>query len=265
MSEVVNVTGEVIEEETTEVTGEQIIQEADGQMALAETVSNDSETNAALSNFFSDIDFASLSGAIQKMADNNTQLTEKEKEMSLGIIDQWERDVIDAIDEKRTESNKYVNTLSISCNDIYIPDEEFEMIVAATHTEDLYKKYLDLKEKAVDVANEQPESYQEDLSDTVEDVIRKRQDNELAYQRHNIKLRKANNERDNALLNLKKEMNGNDLVKDFIKKAGRYDRNITKFKKQCREKSQLAKISVSISNDEVQKALKDMLSFSVKI
>ena len=80
-----------------------------------------------------------------------------------------------------------------------------------------------------------------------------------------LTLSKAYNLRDNALLALKKEINKHDIVKDFIKKAGRYQKNINKFKKECREKGQLAKISISVSNTEVRDALKELLAFSVNV
>lgn len=239
-----------------------IIEEQDGQMAIQIV---NTEASAQLAGFFKDIDFNTISAAIQKMADNSTSLTEKEKEMSMGIIEQWESDVIDAIEDKRMESNKYLTTLSPENSSITISDDEFEMIVIATGTDELYKKYLELKEKAAEIANSPLPKFEEDLNDTVESVVEMKAINEAEQLKHRIAVSKAYNLRDNALLALKKEMNKHDAVKDFIKKAGKYQKSINKFKKECREKGQLAKISISVSNTEVRDALKELLAFSVNV
>src|SRR5690606_3787938 len=66
---------------------------------------------------FDDIDFSGISAAIEKIAQSNGQMSVEEKEMANGIVDQWQKDVIDRLYGRSNEMSRFIKFFEVSPGD----------------------------------------------------------------------------------------------------------------------------------------------------
>ena len=245
---------------------EKMEMEEDGQMVLTQVDEAAMATAVeTINGYFADISFKELASSIEMLANSHDhKMSDSEKQIASEIIDRWQEDVVNAISEKEREANSYIHSFESSSPYMRIPEEELETVVNATGTRALYDKYIALKENVVKIEMDHPKQYRMDIDDTVQDVIDGRESARAKQLKYNIKLASARTMEENALVELKKELLKHEVVREFLRKARSYKRKVSKFKKECHEKGQLAKICVLIDNENVQKVLKELVDFSVK-
>ena len=217
-------------------------------------------------NIFGDIDFSALNNAITTLGNGSGILSDTEKEFAVEAIDTWQTNVIDRLKEKEYEANSYIDFLNVNYNRFapYGMDRyDAEMLIEAVGMQDLYQKYLDKMDEFNNLP--QPERPVIDTSTTLMEQMKARTDYDLAYQVWLTTREKLEREAYNIMRKLKIELNNKPEIQEFLTRMKKYKRNVSKFKNQCIEKSQLAKINVSIASQEVRDSLKELLNFSVNI
>lgn len=240
------------------------------ETAVEETVVEETTQVATLMpDVFKDIDFSSLNKTITALGSSSKQLDEKEKKTAVEAIKAWEESVIERIKEKKYEATQFLNTLNIESNTMCsygTQDEEFETLVNAVGLQALYEDYLH-KVDAIEMHKTETPEYPEidELNTTLKDQLTARKDYELALTIYNKEHDKLKRDAYNAMRKLKVELNTDERVQELVKRLKKYEKNTSTFINQCKEKSQLAKISVSITSESVRNSLKELLNFSISI
>lgn len=237
-------------------------------MSKKEKVTNQTtQVTVVMPDVFQNVDFNTLNNSITALATYNGTLSDKDKEFAVETISTWERSVVTKLNVKKEEAQGLLYSLDASNPSISscFPEEDFEALIAATKTDALYQIYLDKIEQLKYLKSTSPETPMVDLTTTLEQQLIDRRDYQFECQKNCIAINKAEREAANAMKALKVEMNKNDDIKELITRVKKYQRNVSKFKNECAEKSQLAKISVTISSMEIRQALKELLNFSVTI
>lgn len=217
-------------------------------------------------DIFKDVDFTTLNASITALATHNGALSDKDKEFAVQTIATWEDSVISRLNLKATEASNLLQALDTSVSSVwYLSEDEFEALVVASGTESFYETYLDAIEELEALKAAKPEQPVVDLDTTLEEQLVAKRDYELAYQKSTIQINRAERNVQSTMKSLKVAMNQNDSIKELVVRVRKYQRNVNKFKNECTEKSQLAKISVTISSQEIRDALKDLLNFSIAI
>lgn len=236
---------------------------------VEETVTEETQVATLMPDVFKDIDFSALNKTITALGSSSKQLDEKEKKVAIEAINTWEESVIERIKEKRYEANQFLNTLSIDSNTMCsygTQDEEFEQLVYAVGLQALYEDYLH-KVDAIEMHKTGRPEYPEidELNMPLKEQLIVKKDYELALTIYNKEQDKLKRAAYNAMHKLKVELNTNEKVQELIRRLKKYEKNTSTFINQCKEKSQLAKISVSITSEDVRDTLKELLNFSVSI
>lgn len=229
---------------------------------------NTTQTNAVaviMPNLFQDINFTGLDTAIQALGNSSNQLSDNEKQNAVGIIDNWEKNVINRLELKQQDADRFLSTLNVQDNAIYIETDELEAIVNAVGSGAIiaYDTMRAKKYDLDDVIADKPEKFIPDLDTTTEEKLTQDCAFELETQKYTIRVAKARNEAVRAIKNLKIELNKDPNITELASRLAKFKRNIRKFTLDCKEKSELAKINVTISSDDVRTALKELLDFSV--
>lgn len=217
-------------------------------------------------NIFGDIDFSTLNKTIIALGNSSKQLGEKEKEFAIEAINTWEYSIIERLRDKEQEANIYIEFLDINSRcfaPFELSKENIELLIEAVGLQDLYQEYLDKMREYESLSC--PEEPVIDLSTTLMEQMKARTDYELQRKVWDTTKTKLNREAYNIMRKIKVEMNNKPEVQELLARLKKYKRNVSKFRNECVEKSQLAKINVTISSDEVRESLKELLNFSVTI
>ena len=216
---------------------------------------------------FDPIDFEKLNSSISKLAASNKTLSADEKNFAIGIIDEWDKSIINAIDEKIQEGRNIEHTLNPNMS--YYNEMEDEMLEALSKqlgakTSKLFKAYLDAKDALFVIERSAPEGDQiRNLDETAEEYLDRQAKFSAESAKYQLKLAKARKNVDWALYNLKKELQVMPEVQEILKRIKTFTRKQSSFKKACEEKSRLAKINITISDDSVREALKELINFTI--
>ena len=147
----------------------------------------------------------------------------------------------------------------------YLEEENIEDLVAAIGLQDVLQVFKDKMNEIRIFNTTMPQEPIIDLGTTLQEQLTKKSEYELQREIFNTTKLKLEREACNALKKFKEELNKKPEIKEFIARLNKYKRNVSKFRNECSEKSQLAKINVSISSTEVKESLKDLLQFSITI
>lgn len=230
---------------------------------------NNTQVATLMPDIFADIDFSALNSTITNLGANNKELSKEEKKFAVEAIDSWEEIVIKRLNERAYEARMYIASLDINSGTLChynMSQADFENLVDAVGLRHLYEDYLN----KIDIMDahklEAPEPpIIDELNMTLKDQLTLRRDYELAYQIHSKERDKLQKEAYNAMRKLKIELNKDERVQELIKRMSNYERKVNTFVNQCKEKSQLAKISVSIDSEKVRDSLKELMNFSINI
>lgn len=236
-------------------------------MSKENTTTNNTQVATIMPDIFGDIDFSALNSVISKLGTSSVTLKDSEKEFAVNAINTWEQTVIEKLREKENDAITWLNFLDMNSSYCYTSIEEAEVLdlADATGTRHLYEEYLAKVEEIKVLNANRPEAPINNVNDTLIEQITAKRDYEFNCQVYNISLNKLNREASNLFKKFKKELNEKEEIKELIVRLKKYKRNASKFRRECTEKSQLAKINVSIESESVKDSLRDLLNFSVTI
>ena len=229
---------------------------------------------AMFNDLFGDIDFSTLNSSIETLGEVSRDLSDEEKAKAVGILTEWESNVLERLNIRKEDIDSFVNFMHDKNTGYYYRDRDFEMEVGIdgladlaekTNTTELFQKYVDAKEKVEDLVFEKPEEEVDDITQTYEEREIAKRKYQLEKAKHEIRCHKA--ERDVVVTRRTwlRAMMSNEEMRNMLKQVNSYKRKLTKFKSDCKAKSQNARLSVAISSQKARKSLKELLDFAVKI
>ena len=215
---------------------------------------------------FDPINFNALNKAISKLASSKGTLSPDEKKFAIDIIDEWDHDVIKAIDDKIQEGHQIMVSLDPNNHYVSVDDDVLSTLAKqlGKKVATLYKNYVTAKNKVLEISKERP-SYDRtrDIDETSGEYLDRVAKEDAEYGKYELRLAKAKNKEDWALFELKREMAETPEVQEITRRIRGFCRKSNTFKKDCNEKSRLAKINVTISDETVRDALKEILDFNI--
>lgn len=216
-----------------------------------------------LPKLLADIDFNGLNAAIESIANNNGSLTDKEKELAVNIVGEWERTVIERVRNREYDVNSMLNSFDPSNNHISFDEEESEQLALATGTMASYKTYQDIVEQVRELRDDMPEKEPKELGTTVQQQIDDENQFTADMAKYQIEMSRLQRREFLALKAWKKELANDQKVKDMIANARKFKKNISKLNNQCSDKARLAKLNISISSQDVRDSLRSLINFSI--
>ena len=219
---------------------------------------------ATTTELFKDIDFSGLNAVIDNIATYSHELQETEKELANDIIDEWQKSVIARLQERGNEMRRFLQFFEINeCSDpLFI--EIGEELAVKTGTESLFKNVMDAIKTYKATQSSKPEKPITDLETTLDTELTSTSSYKLETKKHEINLEKDRQLLRKAERKWKNELTEHDEVKALIQKATQYQRKLTTFRFDCEDKGQLAKLNVSISNQDVRNSLKELIEFGAR-
>jgi hypothetical protein len=226
----------------------------------------------AFSDVFGDIDFSKLNSVIEALAGKGEKLSMEEKKSALEIIDSWEEDIINSLRIREQEMKQFLNYFDIDKYNQWYHDsskrvlsfEQEATLAEKTETKEYFEKLCTAKAALDLLKKEAPEELEPtSLDQTVEDRLQKEADFKLQKAKYQINLDQAKRKCRNAEKVWLSAMNQNSYIKDILFKAKSYQRNLQKFTQECSNKSNLAKLNITINSAEVRDSLKELLNFKI--
>ncbi|HLO11100.1 MAG TPA: hypothetical protein VK190_02465 [Pseudoneobacillus sp.] len=233
---------------------------------------------AVLPGLFNDIDFNGLNNALDKIGDSSANLSLDEKNMAVGIVMEWEGSVIKRLYEKDREMSSFLNFFNIATvrfygyhgyhydNSVYgIDEDKMEALAQQTNTVNEFIQYINAKERLTKFQQTRPEQPEEDDSLSYQDNFMAVKNYEVAMLKYNIeekKLIKNVAEKERAWKELLQENEG---IKELIKKAKKFNKGLNKLIDQCKDKTQIARLNISISSKDARTAIRELMDFSLTI
>lgn len=225
--------------------------------------------NQLVPELFKDIDFNGLNNAIESMAQASGELTAEDKELARGIIGEWEQSVIQRLYTKQGEMQSFIGFFNASLNDLHLGHLAFEEfsdeLAAKTSTEDLLKKVIITKDAVDKHIGEQPERPIKSEITSFEEDVKAQKEYEAKAAIHEMKSKRLYKEHAVAVGDWKRAMNDTQIVKDLLTQARKFTRGADKMRQTATDKSQLAKLNISIASKTARDSLKELLKFTTNI
>lgn len=210
------------------------------------------------------INFEELNDSINKLSDRTTELTNEDKALAVQVIETWNRDVINTIDRKINEVNRFCISFNLTTQDIQMSDDEIGAIAQHLHFDREYDAYMEAWRKYLSLRKEC-----QYIKDKYADIERTPQNKELLGKfsaekyKNTMEISKSRKECDRITTDLFVKMAKTDEVKNFLKKGRQFLSQASDIKKEAVNKAQRAKINVTIDNKNVKDALFELLAFSI--
>lgn len=196
------------------------------------------------------------------------KLTEKEKEIGVQLLGDWENNVISKIDTKSTEMHRLKEYIT-GGNTYYMGDEEKEVmienLVNISKTRKQYNVYLEAKQVVKDNKLNQPEGVTIDPMKTIVENEKEQANYNLKYSTWRIEESKLDYKVTESKKKWLSVVRKSKQVKELLKGVDAYILQLKKYKTECNDKTQLAKLNIAISNDDVRTAIKDMIEFTKRL
>lgn len=219
-----------------------------------------------IAGIFDPINFEQLNKAISKLASSKATLSPEEKKFAIDLIDDWDTSVITAIDDKISEGNQILYSFNPNYHNCELDEEILSNLTKQLGSKytNMYKKYATAKNELFDLQQNAPKYDQDrDLDETAGEYIDRRTSEEAEFAKYDLKLAKARKKVDWALYELKKTLNETPEVQEIIKRIKTFQKKSKSFKTACNDKSRLAKINVTISDENIREALKEIINFAI--
>lgn len=225
---------------------------------------------AITTSLFKDIDFNGIAQAIENIGAHNQSMTIEEKEMASGIVDQWEKDVMGRLKEKSGEFSDFVQLIEQTGKDGYVANEDLfdeigEDLADKTKTTKQYGELVDALEELENHLQTRPNEPIERESRTYKEKLEEEQAYSLEMAKYRLKLKTLQRDVYLKEYEWKKLVKQNKEVKELLKKAKRFNKDLGKFTGMCHDKAQIAKLNIAVSNKGVRDSLRDLLNFSATI
>lgn len=229
-----------------------------------------------LPGLFNDIDFNGLNNALDKMGDSSASLSIEEKNMAVGVILEWEGSVVKRLHEKNQEMSSFLSFFNITptryygygygSNSIYEMDEDkMEGLAHNTNTINEYRAYAEAKAVLERFQQLRPSQPEEDEAVSYKDNFIALKDYEVAMLKYNIELKKLMKDVSTKERAWKDLLQENEGIKELIKKAKKFNKGLNGLIDQCKSKTQIAKLNISISSKDARVAIRELMDFTLKI
>ena len=213
-----------------------------------------------------DLNFEILNSSIEKLGECK-KLTEKEKEIGVGLLGDWERNVLDKLNTKEREI-KAIHSF-FECRDSYNEETTFpsmkEKLAQVSDTLKLYNKYLQAGEELDRFRTTEPERPEMNPAKTIAD-------NDLEYGQYELEMTKWIIQKKQAIYKTKTvrnnwiaEMKKSEAIKSLLAGVEAYQYKLVKFRSDCKDKAHLAKINIAISDDKAREAIRELIAFTKAI
>ena len=224
-------------------------------------------------DLFGDIDFSTLNGSIESLAKASGTLGEDEKRAATDILHQWEENVLERLEDRKSDIENFLNFLAgrehYGYRYEYLEDEmgmdAFADLSKKTKTMKEFKSYLEAKEAFETFLLNAPEEPVDDVTVSYEDKELERREYELLRTKYEIGKKKASRKIILTRRTWIKALVANEEVRKLMGNLASYKRKLNKFKGDCKAKSQNARLNVAISSQEVREAIKELLDFAIEI
>lgn len=221
-----------------------------------------------LPNLFSDINFGGLNNAIDKMGESSHQLTIEEKQMAIGIIEDWNSNVVKRLHNKEQDMSViewfFKDNYQLNLGHMSL-DEFGEDLANKTETLALYNEMRQAEKELQASSDDRPIAPIKDTTTTLEEQIQEGKKYEAEVLLYDIKHAKLQKLYNSSVIKWKRALLGTDIVKDLLVNVRKQKRAFSKFYTEADDKTQLAKMSISISSDKARDALKELFKFSTTI
>lgn len=224
-------------------------------------------------NLFKEVDFGTLNQAIDTLGNNSQHLTDGEKDNALDILNTWENGVVEKLEQRIHDIENVVKfvdqqyKISNYHYNVSIDEKKMEEIARISETNEQYQEYIQSKDKLSELRHEKPlEFHKNDYSDrTMNDIADLQIEHETEMLRYNNKLRRAEKDEERALRQWKISISRSKIFKDFINVLKDHVSKLKNYKVEAKDKSSLAKLSISIPNADIREAIKGMVNFTRSI
>lgn len=221
-----------------------------------------------LPNLFSDINFGGLNAAIDKMGESSHQLDLDEKQMAIGIIEDWNSNVVKRLGNKEQDMNviEWFFKENYQLNLGHMSLREFgDDLARKTDTLVSYNAMQQAEKELQASYDSKPEAPIKDTTTTLEEQIKEGKEHEAAVLLYDIKHAKLQKLYNSSVIKWKRALLETDVVKDLLVSVRKQKRAFSKFYAEADDKTQLAKMSISISSSTARDALKELFKFSTTI
>lgn len=228
----------------------------------------------AMPGLFVDFNFSDLNKSIETLASSGKDLTPEEKGSAVKIVEEWEGRVIERLRVHARDLEAFIEYLDPSTlrhgywhRDFDLDKDQMLALAGQTGTIDSLQMYLDSRDRLEqhELAKPMDSSLTDDDTMSYEERITIRKDQEKEWALWELQKKRMERSSDLALYDWKKSMQENDDIKKLIAYARQYKRNLGKFTRECQDKSQLARLNISISSVDTREALKELLKFVTAI
>lgn len=225
--------------------------------------------NTFVPDLFGDIDFNGLSGALDAMADASGELTVEEKEMAIGIVKEWDNNVVTRLREKGYEMDTFINFFNSNYSGTnlgHLTLQEFGPELAEkTNTENEFKAVLTAEDELRQHHDSVPEQPIPSETDSYEDKVRAQKEYEAEMSIHKVKDTRLQKQLNVAIGEWKRALNETTPVKDLLAQARKFKRGVGKMQQTAHDKAQIAKLNISISSKTARDSLRELLNFTTTI
>jgi hypothetical protein len=235
--------------------------------------SRNSAIGDCLSIVFDGVDFSGLNNAIEKIAEHSGDLDASARESAVNIVSEWENGVISKLDQHNSKLSEFVDCFAAkrrfgSLYHLSLPDEVLTDLAAATGTVTELTAYLTARTALQEHDVTTPEDPSKDIQDP-DQTYAEKAEAEQNYNRdltkHRLEGQRHQRTCNQAELAWKEALSQNSNFIAFVSKVTSYKRGMGKLTSQCQEKSQMARLNITIASPEIRKSLKDLINFSAKI
>ena len=227
----------------------------------------------ALPELFSDFNFSDLNTAIESLADVSATLTQGEKDSAIQVVEDWEQNVLSRLEEHEHDLNQFVDFLDPAQsggyyhNDTQLDPEQMKALAGQTGTIAQLQEYIDAK-AALDLHEKREPEEDEAISDidvSYSERIIAQKEQEKIDAVYELQSKRLARKVARTLYAWKKAMQENPDIQKLISYVRSYRKNTKKFTRECQDKSQVARLNISIASPKMRETLKELLSFASRI
>ena len=214
------------------------------------------------------LNFNELNKSIEVLGERNRALTDKEKEIGVNLLSEWQGNVLDKISNKREEVDKIRRLLAdgdAHCYDEGERKKAREKLAEVSGTQKLYKALTALEDtlKEYDLTSPQRPNVNPDKTITQNDL--EYADYEKEARKWSIERAKIEYSKGQAYKKFIVAAKKSSSVKKLVRQINDYLLNLKKYEAEAKDKAHLAKVNLSISDEKVREAIQEIINFTKSI
>ena len=209
------------------------------------------------------INFNELNVSIEALGDNRA-LSDKEKEIGVNLLKEWEENVIRKLENKGYEMSRFKQFFA-NREDYRMDDAAREKLAKFAGTERLFQTYKDMEKAVSEFDLTGPQRPSLDPNRTIAE-------NDLNFGEYEAELTKFNVEKSKVEYKKKQAYQKwflatrkTPAVKKLLAGVDDYITKLDKYKTECRDKAHLARVNVSISDEKIRAAIREIIDFTKRI